>query len=211
MKSQLEPLYRELMQILSPILDHKGEVLYSPAAALRPNDIYLLGYNPGQGGPDTSVAQHLEYSLGRTNNAWLDEHWRGDRPSPLQVRMRKLFDEAGFDLKTTPSSNLIFATSNDASGVDYKLALVCWAAHQAILQIVQPRKLIVFGNDDSRSPYAFILARYGGQEERWKYAPRRTLKRFTTTLDGRETTVIGLMHPSRFVPPPVALEWIREG
>ena len=210
MSSNLTQLHRMLAKIIAPIADRQGEVLYSAAEVLRPSKVYLLGYNPGQGGPNTSVGEHLNFSFERTDNAWLDEKWKdGNRPSVVQRRMRKLFEEAGLYLRATPASNLIFATSPDASGVEFKIANICWPAHLAIMQIVQPSKLIVFGNGEYESPFAFIRSRYPGHEERLTVRRGYTLKRLTTSIDGRSTKVVGIPHMSRFAPPPEAVEWLR--
>jgi hypothetical protein len=202
-------LHRKLEQIIQPVADLKGEVFYSAAECLKKGDTYLLGYNPGQGGPDTTIGKHLATSIERTDNAWLDESWGGTRPSNLQRRMWRLFDDAGLDLRATASSNLIFATSPDASGIDCRLAEVCWPAHLAIIDIIKPSKLVVFGNGEEESPYAFIRANYRGAEERFEYGNRRRLKRLETVIGSRPTSVIGLMHPSRFVPPTEAADWLR--
>ena len=202
-------LHDRLAQIIAPIADRHGEVLYSAAEVLRPSKIYLLGYNPGQGGPSASVGEHLTFSLERTDNAWLDEKWKdGNRPSVLQRRMRQLFEDAGLDLRATPASNLIFATSNEASGVEYRIANICWPAHLAIMEIVQPSKLIVFGNGEYESPFAFIRSRYPGHEERFTVRRGYTLKRLTTIIDGRPTKVVGIPHMSWQAPPPEAVEWL---
>jgi hypothetical protein len=203
-------LQSKLAQILAPIAHRHGEVLYSAAKFLRPNEIYLLGYNPGQGGPNTNIGEHLKFSLKRTDNAWLDEKWvDGKRPSVLQRRMRQLFEDAGLDLRSTPASNLIFATSVDATGVEYRLADTCWPVHQSIMEIVRPSKLIVFGNGEYESPFAFIKSRYPGHEKRFVVRRSYTLKRLTTVIDGRKTEVIGLPHLSRFAPVDITLEWLR--
>ena len=203
-------LYNKLASILAPIAQRKGEVLYSAAEFLRPSKVYLLGYNPGQGGPDTTVEEHLKTSFERTDNAWLDEKWKDGRPSPLQNRMKKLFEWAGLDLRSTPSSNLIFAMSNDAQHADYRLAKVCWPAHQAILEIVQPSTLIVFGNGEDQSPFAFIRDMYRGDEKQPKHLYGAfSLKRLTTVIDGRHTTVIGLPHLSRYSPKLEHVKWTQ--
>ena len=203
-------MYDKLAQILLPVASRHGEVLYSAAKYLRPSEIYLLGYNPGQGGPNTSIGEHLKYSLKRTDNAWLDENWAGGtHPSVLQRRMRKLFEDAEQDLRSTPSSNLIFATSKDATGVDYRYTDICWPAHQLIMEIVQPSKLIVFGNGEYESPFAFIKSRYPGNEDRVKVRVGYILKRLTTVIDNRPTEVIGIPHLSRFTPMEKTVEWLR--
>ena len=210
MINNLTQLHSILAQTIAPIADRHGEVLYSAAEVLRPSKVYLLGYNPGQGGPNTSVGEHLDFSFVRTDNAWLDEKWKdGNRPSVLQRRMRQLFDDARLDLRTTPASNLIFATSPDASGVEYRLADICWPAHLAIMEIVQPSKLIVFGNAESESPFAFIRSRYPSHEERFTVRRGYTLKRLTTVIDGRPTKVVGIPHMSRFALPPEAVQLLR--
>ena len=211
--SNYKTLHKELTKILAPIADRKGEVMYSPAEALRPNDVYLLGFNPGQGGPETSIQEHLTYSLKRTDNAWLDERW-GKIPgesSPLQDRMWKLFEALGLDLRTTPASNLIFRTSPDMTGVDYHiLSELCWPAHELILSIVKPSKIIAFGNGEDKSPYAFIRDRYECVENPpQKFYGSFSFKRLSTIIDGRLTAVLGIPHPSRCKPKSETYEWLK--
>ncbi len=55
MNNHLESLHNRLTRMLAPIADQQGEVLYSAAEYLRPSEVYLLGYNPGQGGPNTRI------------------------------------------------------------------------------------------------------------------------------------------------------------
>ena len=116
---------------------------------------------------------------------------------------------AKVNLRGTPASNLIFATSPDASGVEYRLADICWPVHQTILEIVQPSKILVFGNGEYKSPYAFIRSRYLGHEEQLTVRRGYILKRLTTVINGRPVKVIGIPHLSRFAPPPEAVEWLR--
>lgn len=66
MKKYDKSVHKELSRILAPIADQQGEVLYSATEYLQPADVYLLGYNPGQGGPNTSIKEHLTFSLKRT-------------------------------------------------------------------------------------------------------------------------------------------------
>lgn len=207
---QQATLFSRLASILTPITDRRGEVLYSAVEWLRPADVYLLGYNPGQGGPNTSIGEHLAFSLERTDNAWLDENWLdGKRPTVLQRRMRQLFEDIGLDLRATPASNLIFATSADASGVEYRLADLCWPAHLAIMEIVQPSRLIVFGNGEYESPFAFIRSKYPGEEKAFMIRRGYTLKSLNTVIDGRATNVIGIPHMSRFAPSAEVADWLR--
>ena len=201
-------MLQDLKDQLASIANLQGEVMYSPASALRPGKLYLLGFNPGTGGPATTIGEHLAESAQRTDNAWLDENWRGNLPSLLQKRIRELFEKAGLDLMNTPSSNLIFATSNDASCIEYSLAHTCWPVHEAVLDIVKPTTLLVFGNGDE-SPYAFLRNKFGGQHEQHTHYATFSLKRLTTKLCGRHTTVIGLPHPSRCKIPKLAVEWLK--
>ena len=80
--------------------------------------------------------------------------------------------------------------------------------HEAVLDIVKPTTLLVFGNGDE-SPYAFLRDKFGGQHEQRTHYGTFSLKRLTTKLCGRDTTVIGLPHPSRCKIPKLAVEWLK--
>ena len=60
-----DSLQSKLAQIVQPIADLKGEVFYSAAECLNKGDTYLLGYNPGQGGPEATIGEHLATSINR--------------------------------------------------------------------------------------------------------------------------------------------------
>jgi hypothetical protein len=147
-------------QHLASILDRSGEILYSGARTLRPGPIYLLGLNPG-GDPRAhlkTLRYHLENLPSKVENHYLDQSW-GGRPAggrPLQQRVQWLARALGQDLRDVCASNLIFVRSVDAKSSGYpELARVCWPVHRAILDVIQPRLVIAFGNSGI-SPYGFL-------------------------------------------------------
>lgn len=203
---------------LSDILGEPGGILYSSHETLKPGSVYLLGFNPGgsNGEPlDKSVQSLLTYS----GNAYIDESWSNGLGSlapgeaPLQRRIRWLLSQLGLDTASVCASNLIFVQSKAASDINFKLAEKCWPVHEAILEIVQPKMIITFGNSDY-SAYGYLKAKFDGKEDccicaghgDWK------LKGFNTRINGRTVYVAGLPHLSRYSPEnkPHLIEWLSK-
>jgi len=185
---------------LAPILDRSGNILYSAADTLRPGSIYLLGLNPG-GDPTKhqTVRQTLDALASKVTNAYLDERWeRHYHPghAPLQRRIQWLAHEMGLDLRKVCATNLIFVRSKDGARSGYpSLADVCWPIHLAILELVQPKLIIAFGNS-SVSPYAYLRRRLNGSPE--KTFPSGHGSWLCRVFRSAETRVVGLPHLSRY-------------
>jgi uracil-DNA glycosylase len=101
--------------------------------------------------------------------------------------------------------------SRDASGISYNMAERCWPVHEALLSIVQPKLILVFGNSGF-SPYGFIHKKYGGEQT---YIPAGhgdwSIKKFSTKIGGSQVTVVGLPHLSRYDPigKMYIIDWIK--
>jgi hypothetical protein len=192
---------------LQPILNASGFVLYSAAATLRPMPIYLMGHNPG-GSPerqaDATVGASLASLPGKTMNNYLDEPWTTASgrswtagQAPLQRRVAWLLNQLGFDPREVPCSNLIFTRSVEvSSGTFDEMAALCWPVHERIIEIVDPRVLLVFGNSEP-SPYTYLQEIWGGGiEERIRAGHGNWDCRKFKARNGR--SVIGIPHLSRY-------------
>ncbi|MBO2626650.1 hypothetical protein [Shewanella algae] len=208
---------------LKHILHRHGEVIYSSHETLAKGDIYLMGLNPG-GKPFITIGEHIDRMLTRTKNSYLDEFWKDqsdeavvltdEQREPLQKRVVRLLADLGYDARNVCASNLIFPTTRSAEGLCFGLAGLCWPVHEAVLEIVQPKLLLTFGNGPE-SPYAFVkeLLCTNGKEQTidsdhlgW------VCKGFRTELNQRNLFVAGLPHLSRYnsIGKARVVQWLRE-
>src|SRR4051812_8610833 len=190
-------------QQLAPILKCSGKVLYSAADTLSPGRVYILGLNPG-GDPEKEVdtiGEALDALPTRRENSYCDELWPGHRArgqAPLQRRVKWLADQIGIDLLSVCASNLVFARSKDARRSGYPgSADKCWPVHLAILEMVQPKLIITFGNSGD-SPYAYLRGQFkSGPETTFSSGHGSWVCRMFES-EGRR--VVGLPHLSRYSP-----------
>ncbi|WP_026344714.1 hypothetical protein [Oceanimonas smirnovii] len=190
---------------LSDLLNQPGCILYSSHKTLKPGDIYLMGFNPGGAG-GKPLSHHIDGMLDYDKNAYIDESWsnlKGESKkgaSPLQKRVCWIIQSLGYNPKDVCASNLIFFQSRAAVDIDYSLAETCWPVHEAIIDIVQPKIILTFGNS-AISPYGYLKSVYGGEED---VAPSGhgnwMIKGFKTKINGRPVYVAGLPHLSRYSP-----------
>jgi hypothetical protein len=194
---------------LDSLKDIPGETLYSALSTLKKGDIYLMGTNPG-GSDNYLLSEDLEKLKSKKTNGYLDEEWETGKGKAkagegfLQKRVQKLISEIGYDLREVCASNLIFTKSVSLETLGYSfndIADRCWNVHEEILKIVEPKIIIVFGNSESKSPYAYMKRKYNIKKDEidsiknyYKY----NAKSFTFELNGRKTHVVGLPHLSRF-------------
>ena len=144
--------------------------------------------------------------LSQLDNAYIDEDWsngNGDKEkgqATLQKRVGLLITELGYDLKTVCASNLIFAQSVNVKGVPSALADVCWPVHEAIISIVKPKVILVFGNS-SPSPFLYLHNKYQGEVEYFKAGHGDwQVKTFKANMDGSSVRIIGFPHFSYYSP-----------
>lgn len=221
-----EALLGHGLTTLAEDLDDYGEVIYSSGASLRKGDIYLLGLNPG--GPDkVKIGDHLKAMLTRGHNAYVDEEWesggnhRGKGQDPLQRRVVGLLTELGYTADDVCASNLIFKTTRTAAKLfatkkeweQSALRKRCWAFHEKVIELVQPKLLLVFGNGEC-SPYAHLREVYPGPDDTPIPAQHGSwrCRRFQAVIHGRNVAVVGLPHLSRYDPTgkPEVVNWIKE-
>jgi len=203
-------------ECLPLILERDGEIIYSSHNTLKKGDIYLLGLNPGGEG-FTTIKNHLSNILKKETNSYLDESWENKittwpiGQAPLQKRVDFLLRSMGYKTKEVCSSNLIFVTSRNSDEINYGLAGYCWRFHQYILNIIQPKLILCFGVS-SVSSYSFLHDLYSGKETtidsghgNWK------CKAFTTIVEGKRTTVVGIPHLSYYniVGKTEVIQWIK--
>ncbi len=142
------------------ILEEHGIILYSSYETLKKGKYYFLGLNPGGHDEDVpTILESLDYLKSYKGNAYVpgDEKANWSNPPkrcylpgehPFQRAFRELFEEFGENPRDVCASNLIFKRSVGTHDSGYpKLAKKCWPVHEAILKIVQPEAIIVFGKD----------------------------------------------------------------
>lgn len=190
---------------LGGLLNQPGKVLYSSHETLCEGDIYLIGYNPG-GSEGRPISESILNMLNSESNAYIDEDWSngsGDYEKGqaiLQKRVALLIAELGYDLKTICASNLIFAQSVNVTGVSSTLADVCWPVHEAIIGIVKPKVVLVFGNS-SPSPFLYLHNKYQGEIEYFEAGHGDwQIKTFQANIHGRSVRIIGFPHFSYYSP-----------
>lgn len=205
----------EFITFISSELDEfkniPGETLYSSLTTIQKGDIYLMGTNPG-GSNNYPLSDDIENLKYRTKNSYLDEVWETKKgvpqvgKNPLQKRIQKLITMLGYDVRDVCASNLIFIKSVDLETLRYKFSDIadkCWGVHEKILNIVQPKIVIVFGNSDLDSPYAYLKKKYKNRNIETTSMPtghgKLNAKSFSFILNGKRCHVVGLPHLSRFV------------
>ena len=193
---------------LAKHLDRSASLLYSTHETICPGEVYFMGLNPGgDSGSGPRLEESIDASLTRTVNAYLvpwgnevnDNSGKGEYP--LQRRVQWLFQQLGLNLENTLCTNLVFIQSKGEKEImGQGLEDDCWPVHEALLSIVKPRLILVYGNSGF-SPFVYLHSRFGG-EIRYQLADHGdwNLKAFKTTIDGRETAVVGLPHLSRYNP-----------
>ncbi len=210
-------------EYLAHILDMPGEVIYSSKDTLRKGDIYLMGLNPGGDEPKT-IREHLDQMMSRENNAYLDESWKNGiaqfelGQAPLQRRIKWLIESLGYDVRDVCATNLIFNTSKSAEGVCFGLAGLCWRFHEHLLDIIQPRVIITFGNSvTSASPYYFLRSLFfkGSKEDDKQIEAGQGngyCRSFKADINGRATVIIGLPHLSRYniIGKDHVVDWVKQ-
>ncbi|WP_157380503.1 MULTISPECIES: hypothetical protein [unclassified Methylophilus] len=98
------------------------------------------------------------------------------------------------------------------SGVKHSLADVCWPVHEAIISIVKPKAILVFGNSNP-SPFLYLHNKYQGQIEYCESGHGDwQIKAFKTSIDGREVDIIGFPHFSYYSPSgkEKVMQWVSQ-
>ena len=219
-KSDLPRIAKESLKHL---LDRSGEVIYSSHETLKKGDIYLMGLNPG-GDPDDDecikIREHFENILSKTTNSYVDEEWANGKglskkgKAPLQLRVQWLIKELGYEITDVCATNLIFQKSKSSDELCFGLAGICWRFHEHVIEIVQPKLILTFGNAlKSASPYFFLKSLLGGDEIEPIKAGHGNweCRGFEAKINGRKTIIIGLPHLSYYNPDkPNIIDWIKE-
>jgi len=149
----------ELIQRALPpeILNKSGTIVYSSVSSICKGDLYIMGLNPG-GASGPQIIQTLENLQEKHLNSYEDDERWGryeQGQHPLQKNYRSLKTYLNDD-KEIFSTNLIFTRSRDATKANYpEAAKDCWPVHEILIDIIDPKCLIVFGNGPI-SPYSFI-------------------------------------------------------
>jgi hypothetical protein len=147
-------LYEALLFLPESVRNAPGDFLNSDLSTLRKGDFYLLGYNPGGEPGDYSIEGAIhQCTTGEIHNwpaenwnAYLDEEWGSEKGEHLiQRNVQTLCKSIGVDLRQICASNLIFIQSRNEGALKEKNPEIFLPVHEAVLDIVRPRCILVFG------------------------------------------------------------------
>lgn len=182
-----------------------GGTLYTSASTLARGQTYFLGTNPG-GGADSkqSIGDLLAELPASTINEYFDVEW-----DPQSVRLQHTMKAllrliAPQNPEAVCASNLIFVRSANVEALPdnfWKLAELCWPAHEHVLDVVQPELVVAYGNGPG-SAYDFLrykLERVAAHKPELAGHGATMCKGFVARRGGRTFNVIGLPHPSRHI------------
>jgi hypothetical protein len=220
-----EQLPKLAEQYFGHLFNRYGEGIYSSHETLKKGDVYLLGLNPGGEG-HTLLGDFISKTLTRTENSYLDETWINGQSkkyvkggAPLQKRIQKLLVGLDQNVADVCASNLIFTTSKSSQddNFNFGFAGTFWPFHKAVIEIIQPKVIITFGNAKLHSPFGFLKSMYCDDSTSRTFesisAEHGTWEcyGFKTVFNGRETAIIGLPHLSYYNPDKESvLKWIKE-
>lgn len=186
-------------------LDLPGETFYNRKEAFFvKNGYYLIGLNPGLYTEESKesysrepVSNHLKGLLDGTNNDF--EKALGK----CEKNIKALFDDfLHYPLKDVVSTNLIFKTTPDASGLnDYlQLANGYWPIHEAAIKELQPKVFISNGNGICLSAYSYLFIKCNGKliKEYPTYHKNFKIKVAEIYIEGQSRLLIGFPHFSYF-------------
>jgi hypothetical protein len=194
-----------LEDIPASLLRQSGKVFYTGRGAFSaPNDVYILGLNPG-GNPETQAADTIGADLLKFRDgppwwsAYADESWHDAAPGTwgMAPRILRLLQAIGLEPRSVPTSNVIFVrSSTEATLQSNKNALLeaCWPVHHAVIKALNIRVILCFGGTAGR----WTRERLGASRLSDSY--RETNSRgwrseSHITDDGRQ--VLTLTHPGR--------------
>ncbi len=196
-------------------VDTNGAILYTTFDTVRKGDYYIIGLNPGgnPNQPDDKYPLYSEMTIEKSlKECKLQDYneytkiWIEGRPlMPLQRNVNYLAEKfLQKDSIEICCTNLIFKVTKDAVKLTPEfdvLANLCWDVHKMLLDIIQPRIIIAFGNQDKLSPFHFLRHKAGFptlKERLANHGKYYRIKYFKGTIEGRETIVLGLPHLSRY-------------
>lgn len=188
-------------------LHKSGATLYSEPRTLRRGQVYLLGTNPGGGDEGKNTIEDALIALPMQGNAYLDEIWdtgRAAGEAVLQRRVKNLLEDGlGLQTRDVCATNLVFQRTKRVAGLSFREAAdACWPIHEHLLDVVQPRLVVAFGNS-TQSAYAYLAKKLPklteipaikAQHGDWE------CRGFHTTWQGRPMRVVGLPHMSYYSP-----------
>ena len=215
---------------LSGILDRPGAVLFSGADTLVSGAFYVMGFNPG-GNPDwpdegsdlisgdcSSDVQtiHASFERGMSNyNDWTDGRYgSGGTLSPLQKRIRSVFEALGTDPRRTFSTNALFTRSSAASRTEGPWQLWwehCWPVHRMFIAVVRPRVIVCLGDGPDPSTWELLRLTKPKPQRQKAYDANWPADQAETAIGGKwrpevvfdlgedqkhSCAVLGLPHPS---------------
>ncbi len=207
--------------MLVPIADRPGAVLFSGRNTLVRGSLYVMGWNPGgrTEGPSAengTIGGSLEH-VPEDWSSYADEVYdRSGQPSELQGRIRTVFEALGADPRQTFATNALFERSPGEEELVQRNDGVwrlwwdhCWPVHQLFLHVVRPRVIVCLGCGPDPSTFELLRLTKDepGRPLPWNWpSPREEpaeLGKLRENVlfdlgdfDKHRCTVVGLPHPS---------------
>jgi len=201
---EYDNLYQALCEMGEDILKHSGRFMHNPVSVLRKGDYYHLGINPGgdPGMENTPLEQEIREWSKKDTHAICAEHWKGQ----YQPTVKAVCREVGIEVEELCSSNLYFCRSRDEASIplDPKKTLgAFWHVHEAVLDIVKPKCIFVFGTGEGKFPAILDLMRNSKgrplsriEEKTIKGDRGYSCRVVDGEYQGRPLKLIGIPHPS---------------
>lgn len=150
------PIRSAVDDLPSAVLQRSGSIFYSGKEAfVGSKPLYILGLNPG-GIPaevPTATIAHSIDEFKRRAEPWTEylESWEDADPGTwgLQPRILHMLDRLGLDPRAVPSSNVVFVQSRGEKELGLETAELlksCWPLHQAVIDNLNIRTILCFGN-----------------------------------------------------------------
>jgi hypothetical protein len=201
-------MMEELVKLIPrEICNRSGKVFYSGRAAFsEPNDLYILGYNPGDdpSSPDESTIDYSILEMLKINDAhyssFMDERWKGHPPGTfgIQPRVLHMFRAINRNPRKTPASNLIFVRSKGQGDLERevrRLEELCWPFHEAVIQQLGIKVVLCMGKATGDRVKRQVGARERVGCFKEQYPVRKNKSEAFRSRNG--LIVVSATHPSR--------------
>jgi hypothetical protein len=194
-------LYEALRKLGGTFLGYYGRFMYNPISVLRKGNYYLLAINPGfnEARPEdhTFLRDEIRNWGGdgkRAYHAMVQEHWGGH----FEASVKALWREIGLDLGELCASNLYFCSSTvekEMPSLSESDKRACWSVHRAVLEIVEPRCILVFST--AQDKYSMLLDSLMGLRRGKDFGTSAcTCKMAVGEYRKRPTMLVGIPYPN---------------
>ena len=201
----MESLAKLYDNIPEKLKQKSGSVFYSGKSAFSgTKKVYILGLNPGGKDKDHkqyTIEKQIQEVIDQGDDSWsayFDKNWNtGDKNTPFQNRIQKLFNALNFNASEVPASNICFVRSKDEKSIKpflKKYVDQCWPFHQAVIETLSIQMIICLGKTTGN----FVRNKLDATEYIGYYEEQNNRKWKTELYKNKEgLIVVSATHPSR--------------